>query len=314
MSITRIQAIETDNNVPKVDIDSTVNNVPKFPVDLQGGGSPIDLQSISISENGTTEAPEGVAYNEIIVDVPQTTLTSITITENGTTTAPSGTAYNEIVVDVEGEPETLILCNSDYSTSENDSITGVKEYSGNCTYQASEGFVNMIYDDNRGQYRHNWICNQSEKYNYEYEVELGVIDRGVRNSNNYLFSFYRNQNTTSGAECELYWDYIDQIWKLHHSSGTSIMNEIPMQSDIFSNSITKLFIENDYVSGTSTKNGFIYIQNENINNGAKTLLHDIGYPWNSRYLCIGNKGNNDGFYNIQVKKVKLTRKLNHNFE
>lgn len=100
MSISRIQAIETDNNVPKVDIDSTVNNVPKFPVDLQGGASPIDLQSISISENGTTEAPEGVAYNEINVNVPQTTLTTISITENGTTTAPSGTAYNEIVVNV----------------------------------------------------------------------------------------------------------------------------------------------------------------------------------------------------------------------
>ena len=73
MSISRIQAIETDNNVPKIDIDSTVNNVPKYPVDLQGGGSPIDLQSISITENGTTEAPKGVAYNEVITNVASTT-------------------------------------------------------------------------------------------------------------------------------------------------------------------------------------------------------------------------------------------------
>lgn len=70
MSISRIQAIESDNNIPKVDIDSTQNNIPKFPVDLIGGASPIDLQSITIMENGTIEAPEGVAYNEVVVNVP----------------------------------------------------------------------------------------------------------------------------------------------------------------------------------------------------------------------------------------------------
>ena len=73
MPISRIQAIESGNDVPKVDIDSTKNNIPKVPVDLIGGASPIDLQSIIITENGTTEAPEGVAYNEVITNVASTT-------------------------------------------------------------------------------------------------------------------------------------------------------------------------------------------------------------------------------------------------
>lgn len=81
MSISRVQAIETGNNVPKVDIDSTKNNIPKVPVDLQGGASPIDLQSIIITENGTTNAPEGVAYNEVIVDVEAPTPPTPTVYE-----------------------------------------------------------------------------------------------------------------------------------------------------------------------------------------------------------------------------------------
>lgn len=276
------------------------------------------LETLNVTENGQYTPEEGVdGFNVVNVNVSDTpaVIESLSITANGTYTAPSGVdGYSPITVDVQSEPETVILSNSDYSQQQNDLITGIKEYGGNNTYNSTDGFVDMIYNDNRGQYRHNWICNQTEKYNFEYEVELGDVVRGERTSNNYLFSFYENQNTTSGAECELFWDYQNEVWKIHHSSGTSIVTEIPTQSDIFANSITKLFIDNDYVSGTSTKNGFIYIQNENINNGDKLLLHDIGYPWHSRYLCIGNKGNNDGFYNIEVKKVKLTRKINHNFD
>ena len=35
-----------------------------------GGGSPIDLQTLTVTENGTTDAPSGVAYNKVITDVP----------------------------------------------------------------------------------------------------------------------------------------------------------------------------------------------------------------------------------------------------
>lgn len=66
----------------------------------EGGGGDIDLQTLNVTENGTVNAPSGVAYNKVVTDVPQPTMTKLTATENRTYTAPSGTAYNEVDVDV----------------------------------------------------------------------------------------------------------------------------------------------------------------------------------------------------------------------
>lgn len=316
-TISRIEVEENNQATPKILVKNEDSKVPK--VLVQGiGGEPV-IETLNVTSNGTYTAPSGVdGYSPVkveVADIPSV-IEALNVTANGTYTAPSGVdGYSPVVVEVpEKEPESIILAFSDYTSAENDTITAYKEFSGNCTYQASEGYVNMIYNDNRGQYRHNWLCNQSERYNYEYSIELGEVERGERASNNYLFSLYKNQNTTGGAEIELYWDYTNSVWKLHHSSGHSIITEIPTQADIFANSETKIFIENNYVEQTSTKKTFVFIQNENINNGNKLLLHDIGYDWASRYLCIGNKGSNDGFYNIEVVSVKLSRKINHNFD
>ena len=35
-----------------------------------GGGSPIDLQTLTVTENGEQDAPSGVAYNKVITNVP----------------------------------------------------------------------------------------------------------------------------------------------------------------------------------------------------------------------------------------------------
>lgn len=127
MSISRIQAIEPDNNVPKVDIDSTKNNIPKVPVDLQGGASPIDLQSITITENGTTEAPEGVAYNEVIVNVPSSgteinnadmvknipiPLDPEVLPEGMLYMIPRGHQYCPPIPEVTGSPWAVICCDA----------------------------------------------------------------------------------------------------------------------------------------------------------------------------------------------------------
>ena len=65
-------------DVPSVAIDTNQeDNVPRKKVLVEGGPAPepIELKSITITENGTTEAPEGVAYNEVIVDVDTPTPT-----------------------------------------------------------------------------------------------------------------------------------------------------------------------------------------------------------------------------------------------
>lgn len=103
MSISRIQAIETGNNVPKVDIDSTKNNIPKYPVDLQGGSEPI-IESLSITENGTYTPEEGVdGFAPVTVNVPtpQPVLQGLNVTSNGTYTPEQGVdGFNQVVVDV----------------------------------------------------------------------------------------------------------------------------------------------------------------------------------------------------------------------
>lgn len=216
MSISRIQAIETENNVPKVDIDSTVNNIPKYPVDLQGGGSPIDLQSISITENGTTEAPEGVAYNEVIVNVPQTTLSSIRITENGTTTAPVGTAYNEIVVNVPPSLPSEYL-ESEFDTEHSNSTTGFLDSVKNVKLPTLRynNFGNGYLNANGGYLTMNLAnCGDVKKVIYE----MGAFDRSIEPQQQYLGLFCFAYDTQGLV---LYYDNNNDRWLVRDAAGAT---------------------------------------------------------------------------------------------
>lgn len=60
-------------------------------------------ESITITENGITTAPEGTVYDEVVVNVPIPTvpeLETLTITDTSITnyTAPEGKAYNSVVI------------------------------------------------------------------------------------------------------------------------------------------------------------------------------------------------------------------------
>ena len=52
---------------------------------ISEGGDTITTQAISITENGTTTAPDGVAYNEITVNVEPPVVNAIAIDMNGGT-------------------------------------------------------------------------------------------------------------------------------------------------------------------------------------------------------------------------------------
>lgn len=57
------------------------------------------VEGLSVTENGRYHE-DGVVYDPVIVNVPETPLSKLTVTENGTYTAPTGTAYSEVDVDV----------------------------------------------------------------------------------------------------------------------------------------------------------------------------------------------------------------------
>lgn len=180
--IPRKNGIEAEG-IPSVTVETSESTIPRKPIFLEGGPAPepIDLQSISITKNGTTEAPEGVAYNEITVNVPQTTLTSITITENGITTAPSGTAYNEIIVNVP-EPTTKVVSEYDFGVESYDlvrSIVGDAPSNSSLVfgapYNAAVSGGEMVFNTTgQGYFHPAYYLNDLN--DYEIEIEFGTVD------------------------------------------------------------------------------------------------------------------------------------------
>ena len=68
------------------------------------GGGDIDVESLSVTENGSYNAGEGKAYNPVIVNVPEPTLKTKSITANGIYQASGDNAdgYSSVDVHVEG--------------------------------------------------------------------------------------------------------------------------------------------------------------------------------------------------------------------
>lgn len=308
MSISRIQAIESGNNVPKVDIDSTKNNVPKFSVDLQGGASPIDLQSITITENGTTEAPDGVAYNEIEVNVPQTTLASITITENGTTTAPIGTAYNEIIVDVPPvEPTTKVVSEFDFSQQEYDLIRSINPESleprekallfpnlYNANYNSENGYV--AWSNYYGNIQPKFFINPFK--NYVIEIDFGVVGNDYQSaSDREIFSI--------GDQMKLYWN-TQGYFSRENSSGYERWTDLDTR-DYLTN--RKLIVSIEWaLSGTNEPTCYVYLMFDNGDDTFTTKFFGnwdgVGYPT----LVVGRRTSDNGLYPVQVKGIKITER------
>ncbi len=65
-----------------------------------GGGDPesITFETLNVSQNGTTNAPSGTAYNKVVAAVPVPTLDTLNATANGTYTPTTGHAYSSVVV------------------------------------------------------------------------------------------------------------------------------------------------------------------------------------------------------------------------
>ena len=98
---------ENNENVPVLEVNTPTGNVPVLPIE-SSGAEPV-LESKSITENGTYTPEEGVdGFDEVEVNVPQTTVTSITITENGTYNAPTGSAYSPVIVEVSPSGEGVL--------------------------------------------------------------------------------------------------------------------------------------------------------------------------------------------------------------
>lgn len=72
-------------------------------LDAIAAGGGVTVEPLSVSENGTYTAPEGVAYSPVTVNTPVITLRNLTVNRDGTYSAPTGTAYSSVSVSVRDE-------------------------------------------------------------------------------------------------------------------------------------------------------------------------------------------------------------------
>ena len=92
-------------NCPSIPVETGDLNIPRKPILFEGGDIPAVVNPLSVTENGTYTAPEGVdGYNPVTVNVPSAIIESLSVTENGTYTAPAGKAYSPVTVNVPVPP------------------------------------------------------------------------------------------------------------------------------------------------------------------------------------------------------------------
>ena len=123
---------EINENTPIIGVNVPEGNVPVLPVETIGGGSEPVIESLSITENGTYNAPSGVdGYNPIEVDVSPN-LTSISITANGTYTPESPIeGYSAVVVNVPPSlPNEILLSHYDFTDTTNWNLDLIRNFKG----------------------------------------------------------------------------------------------------------------------------------------------------------------------------------------
>lgn len=76
------------------------NHTLIYTVVAKSGGDSVDIQSLSITSNGTYTAPEGVAYNPVTVNIPSQNIITLNATSNGTYNPGNGNAYGTVTVNV----------------------------------------------------------------------------------------------------------------------------------------------------------------------------------------------------------------------
>lgn len=307
MSISRIQAIETDNNVPKVDIDSTENNVPKFPVDLQGGSEPI-IESLSITENGTYTPEQGVdGFSPVIVDVPtpQPVLQGLNVTENGTYTPEEGIdGFNQVVVDVPPvEPTTKVVSEFDFSVSEYDLIRSINPtdpspehkalmniYKYNASYDSQNGVITW----NNGYGNIEPVYSFEPFKDYDIDIEMGNVSSSESGERQFL---------GIGLQITLYWNNSGYV-RRGNSSGSETWTDID-SIDYISNNTLKVRCR------WALSNLYEPTSYWNISFDGGTTWKFLGNVEYKAYngLIVGRSTSSDGIYPAQVKGVKIIEKV-----
>ena len=316
MSISRIQAIETGNNVPKVDIDSTKNNIPKYPVDLEGGGSEPVLVSLSATENGEYTPDTGIdGFSSVLVDV-EPHLTNLVATENGTYRPESPfNGYSAVVVNVPPSlPSEYIESQFDllHSNSVDGFIDTIKKIAlaTNKYNQFGNGFINgrngrvMMGYTNQGDIKR---C----------VIKMGTFDRTIETQDQYqtLFKLISGNNHYT-----IRWDNTNSRWHISDASGSPIYisgDDLPKYS--FDGANVEIVFGAKYINGELYRgikeNNVITTNFQNqirvYINGTLAIETNESFTGDTtNYICLWQVGGGNSWVGASVEECKIYNVLN----
>lgn len=300
---------ENNDNVPVLEVNTPSGNVPVLPIESTGGAEPI-LESITIDDNGTYTPEEGVdGFDEVVVNVPQTTVTSITITENGTYNAPTGSAYSPVVVNVP-TPSLRVVCEYDFTSGSIDDVNrnNVKIVQTHTPQTITSG-SGLLFDHNFSGAYPNYSFLPMKDYIIEISIGSWTIQPPTSTFNNRFigldYKSYYGASTTNG----LYLGYIP-ILNYDRTLSTptwTVVNET--SEDYFANKTFYIKLQNYYdESTTSFKIRVLYSEDGEIWTNTN---NDFTYLDAFYTLNIGSdvtKTNTDAstIKDFYLKKLKIT--------
>lgn len=306
-----IKAIEEDG-LPSTTVNTDEDGIPRKAVMLEGAGptpEPV-ITELSVTENGTYNAPEGTdGYNPVTVDVPQTTVTALTITENGTYNAPEGAAYSPVVVNVP-TPSRRVVCEYDFTTGSIDDVNrnNVKIVQTHTPQTVASG-SGLLFDHNYSGAYPNYSFLPMKDYIIEVAIGNWRIQAPTSTFNNRFigldYKSYYGASTTNG----LYLGYVP-ILNYDRTLSTpawTVVNET--SEDYFANKTFYIKLQN-YYDDSSSAFKIKVLYSENAETWTDTN-NDFTYLNAFYTLNIGSnvtKTNTDAstIKDFYLKKLKIT--------
>lgn len=219
---------EINENIPIIGVNVPEGNVPVLPIESIGD-TPVEpvIESISITENGTYNVPEGVdGYNPVTVNVADAppVIESITITENGTYNVPSGVdGYNPITVNVEEMPSSTVISEFDF-TSNTPYFDTARQI------DSTTWFSGLTLDSGVGL-RITSYTTQSRTPTYlnfgqYYHIELGIgnLDQTSYDANTYDTNALFGMMLNSGA-IELFYEKSTSKWAIKSTASKVYLDD-----------------------------------------------------------------------------------------
>lgn len=325
--------VQEDEKLPATNVNTEDNNLPKKCVQLSGGPS-IEVEALSVTENGTYTAPEGKAYTPVTVEVPDVpaVLETLSVTENGTYTPEQGVdGFNEVNVNIQ-PPTSEVVVEYDYTLQEYDLIRSVTSGEDKEKYSIY-AINNFVYENNGMTAKAYWNPSYTFEQLNDYEIDITfgsfadcsttnnkAVVCGILNKSPYGISGTVSGGQATVSHCELYYNYSQDKWYVASTitgvssnteiSGSTGLNylenrtvKIKIEWKNILNLITNLYELTETITLIDGNNSYVLFKN------FMPDTHVVQELFNNENLFIGTYegGTTSKLENFILKKVKITK-------